>query len=139
MSKPRAPPAIRQAWERREFRARLMSVLPFPVFLQNDATAACGAELVFGTSDANLQDFLYLYVDTFIGGGVVTNRTVVSGRSGNAGAMGSMLVPDTDGRLCQLIDVVSLIQLDRARSAQGSGRHGRVACRCARGRQLATR
>ncbi|GIR85189.1 MAG: hypothetical protein CM15mP85_18130 [Rhodobacterales bacterium] len=42
----------------------------FPILLGNDASCACGAELVFGNSDLP-SEFLYLYFGYFIGGGVV--------------------------------------------------------------------
>ncbi len=70
----------------------------FPVYLQNDATAACGAELVFGQT-GNLSDFIYFYIGAFAGGGVVLNGRLYSGPTGNAGALGSMPVPGADGRL----------------------------------------
>ncbi len=61
-------------------------------------TAACGAELVFGqTKDVN--DFVYFYIGSFIGGGIVINGSLYAGRSGNAGALGSMPVPGRGRKL----------------------------------------
>ena len=49
-----------------------------PVYVQNDATAACGAELVFGTGERP-KDFLYFYFGYFIGGGLVLNGQLFTG------------------------------------------------------------
>lgn len=115
-----APQNVLNEWKQRNFRVKLSTLMACPVFLQNDASAACSAELVFGDSDANLQDLVYFYVDTFVGGGIALNRSVVSGRSGNAGALGSILVPDASGRICQLIDVASLTLLEQQLDQSGS-------------------
>ena len=92
--------------------------LPYPVYLQNDATAACGAELAFG-DHAGLQDFIYFYVGAFIGGGLVLNGGLFAGRTGNAAALGSMPVPDGAGGTAQLIDRASLVLLERRLRAAG--------------------
>jgi len=68
------------------------------VYLGNDATSACGAELVFGTAETP-PEFLYIYVGYFVGGGVVLNGALYSGRSGNAGAIGTFPF-DGAGRGC---------------------------------------
>ena len=43
-----APEAEIDAWRGADLRAVLAAELPWPVYIQNDATAACGAELAFG-------------------------------------------------------------------------------------------
>lgn len=113
-----APREIMEAWREADIRADIAAKLPFPVYLQNDATAACGAELVFGSTGA-LRDFLYFYVGSFIGGGIVLNGALYSGRTGNAGALGSMPVPGADGRPRQLIDIASIATLEKALAALG--------------------
>ena len=50
------------------------------------------AELVFGAG-GRLRTFLYVFVGSFIGGGVVMDGRLLHGRTGNAGALGSMPVP----------------------------------------------
>ena len=77
-----------------------------------DATAACGAELAFGDS-SGLQDFVYFYLGAFIGGGLVLNGGLFTGRTGNAATLGSMPVPDGAGGTAQLIDRASLVILER--------------------------
>ncbi|MFT3973589.1 MAG: ROK family transcriptional regulator [Amaricoccus sp.] len=106
------------AWVGRDLRIELAADLPYPVYIQNDATAACGAELAF-SENAGLQDFLYFYVGTFIGGGLVLSGALFAGRTGNAAALGSMPVPDGRGGSVQLIDVASLVVLERRLRAAG--------------------
>lgn len=107
-----APQAVMDQWRDRDIRAEVQQTVPFPVYLQNDASSACGAELVLGQIGA-LRDFVYFYIGAFAGGGVVLNARLYSGQSGNAGALGSMPVPGADGRPVQLIDVASLATLER--------------------------
>lgn len=118
-----APEAEMDAWRDADIRGDLAARLPWPVYVQNDATAACGAELVFGAG-SDLQDFLYLYVGAFVGGGLVLNGGLFSGRTGNAAALGSMPAPGPDGRTLQLIDVASLVVLERRLRAAGVSAEG---------------
>ena len=113
-----APRDIMDQWRHRDIRAEIQALCSFPVYLQNDATAACGAELVFGQT-GNLRDFIYFYIGAFAGGGIVLNGRLYSGPSGNAGALGSMPVPGADGRPTQLIDVASLAILEKALNERG--------------------
>ncbi len=113
-----APAEEMDGWRTVDIRAELAAALPYPVYLQNDATAACGAELAFG-GGAEFQDFLYFYVGAFIGGGLVVNGGLFSGRSGNAAALGSMPVQDRRGRTVQLIDLASLAVLEGRLRAEG--------------------
>jgi predicted NBD/HSP70 family sugar kinase len=96
-----------------DLRAELARLLPCPVYIQNDATAACGAELAFG-EHAGLMDFIYFYIGAFVGGGLVLSGGLFAGRTGNAAALGSMPVPDGSGGSAQLIDQASLVLLERS-------------------------
>jgi len=98
------------AWRGADLREDLAKNYDFPIYRQNDASAACGAELVFGTSDTP-PDFLYFYVGYFVGGGVVLNGGLYTGRSGNAGALGPLQVTTPQGG-AQLIDLASLSLLE---------------------------
>ena len=62
-------------------------ISPWPVYLHNDGTAACAAELVLGDATTS-ADFLYIFIGSFIGGGVVLNHHLYPGRSRYAGAAG---------------------------------------------------
>ncbi|MGV6805423.1 MAG: ROK family transcriptional regulator [Ruegeria sp.] len=110
------------AWRTTDLQANLSASCDMPVYLQNDATAACGAELVFGPADGP-QDFLYFYIGYFIGGGVVLNGSIFSGR-GNAGALGPLPVPVSSGSVKPLIDVASLYILDRSVADEGQDPFG---------------
>lgn len=113
-----APSEILAEWRNRDIRADLQALVSFPVYLQNDATSACGAELVFGDI-GNLRDFVYFYIGAFAGGGVVLNGRLYSGPTGNAGALGSMPVPGPGGKPTQLIDIASITTLEKALDASG--------------------
>ena len=113
-----APEAEMATWRGVDLRSELAARLPYPVYLQNDATAACGAELAFG-DHAGLMDFIYFYVGAFVGGGLVLNGGLFAGRTGNAAALGSMPVPDGAGGSAQLIDRASLVVLERSLRAAG--------------------
>ena len=106
-----APQTEMDAWRDVDLLAGLESGLPFPVFLQNDATAACVAEVVFGRGSA-FKDFFYFFIGFFIGGGVVIDGAVFTGSGGNAGAIGSMPVLGRTGKPVQLIDAASICLLE---------------------------
>ena len=105
-------------WRNFDLTAEISKIVSYPVFLQNDATSACGAELVFGEGP-KYTDFLYFYVGSFIGGGVVINSSLFAGKSGNAGALGSMLLPDGKGGMQQLISTASVVVLERMLRKEG--------------------
>lgn len=111
-------PGRMAAWQSRDLQAELSDALGLPVYLQNDATSACGAELVFGTGDQPTS-FLYLYIAFFIGGGVVLDGTLFTGPSGNAGALGPMPVMDLGGCQRPLMDLASLVGLERRLTEAG--------------------
>ncbi|NRB35393.1 MAG: ROK family protein, partial [Rhodobacteraceae bacterium] len=106
------------AWRHVDLQAALAERVGVPVFLQNDASAACGAELVLGPENAP-REFLYFYIGFFIGGGVVLNGAIYSGQ-GNSGALGPMPVADASGQIRPLIEVASLYTLERAVVASGA-------------------
>ena len=112
-----APREVVDLWRHHDIRADIQARLDLPVYLENDATAACGAEMVFGKT-AHLRDFVYFYIGAFAGGGVVLNGRLFSGASGNAGALGSMPVPGPDGPV-QLIHVASITTLEKSLVARG--------------------
>ena len=113
-----APQSEMDAWRDRDIQAELAAISGIPVYVQNDATSACGAELVFGTGERP-SDFLYFYFGTFIGGGLVLNGQLFLGRTGNAAGVGPVPVPGPDGRMQRLIDVASLSVLADAMEAAG--------------------
>jgi predicted NBD/HSP70 family sugar kinase len=107
-----ASPGELEQWRRRDVRAEIEARCGISTYLRNDATSACGAELVFGQSPLP-RDFIYFYLGTFPGGGIVLNGSLYPGPTGNAGALGSMPVPGSHGRTLQLIDKASIAILER--------------------------
>jgi len=112
-----APQAEMDTWRHRDIQAEVAALSGLPTWIQNDATSACGAELVFGREDRP-SDFLYVFIAHFIGGGLVLNGRLHTGPTGNAAAIGSMPVPGTEGQMRQLITVGSLAELERAMVAR---------------------
>jgi predicted NBD/HSP70 family sugar kinase len=113
-----APEDEMDAWRDFDFQSRLAALTNLPVIVQNDATSACGAELVFGRG-TELSDFVYFFIGTFIGGGIVLNHSVYSGRTGNAGGFGPMPVINDDGETKTLIDHASVYTLEMRLKAEG--------------------
>lgn len=113
-----APQASMDRWRDVDLCADLGQHLPYPVFLRNDASAACGAELVLGNQTLP-RDFVYFYIGFFIGGGVVLNGALHTGENGNSGALGSMPVRAPDGRNVQLIEMASIFGLEQRLLAEG--------------------
>jgi predicted NBD/HSP70 family sugar kinase len=101
------------AWRRFDIAAELPKLCPWPVHVCNDATAAAAAELMFGNR-RQYADFFYVFFAYFIGGGVVLGGNLYPGRSGNAGAVGSMPVPAPAGARApqRLIRCASLYLLE---------------------------
>ncbi len=117
-----APPGAMQEWREFDLQGEIENVVDVPVYLCNDATAACAAELLFGRAAHHL-DLLYVFVAWFIGGGLVLNGNLFPGRSGYAGSIGQVLVPAglQNGRPAarQLLHSASLYVLARRIEAAG--------------------
>lgn len=106
-----APQQEMDRWRGVDLRADIAAKVSYPVFLQNDATSACGAELVFGLGQ-HYPDFLYVFIGSFIGGGVVLNSALFSGRTGAAGAIGPLPVQGRDGSTVPLLKIASIFVLE---------------------------
>lgn len=114
------PPEVAQKWQRTDLRADVAALTEWPVELLKDTAAACVAELVAGRG-RSVKSFLYVFVDTFIGGGLVIDSHLRSGLHGNAGAVGSLPLgvaqdPQAPG---QLLSVASLLNLEQLYAAAG--------------------
>ncbi|MSU90130.1 ROK family protein [Rhodobacteraceae bacterium 2CG4] len=107
-------------WRSADVAAALARDTGLPTTLYNDATAACAAEMIVGAT-ITASSALYVYIGTFVGGGVVLDRRLHRGAQANAGAIGSVpLGPVRAGRAPpQLIEHASLIYLERALTAAG--------------------
>jgi predicted NBD/HSP70 family sugar kinase len=117
------PRALAERWNRTVLRTEVASLTDWPVELLKDtAAAACVAELVAGRG-LSVKSFLYIFVDTFIGGGLVIDSHLRAGLHGNAGAIGSLplgLAPRSGSAApAQLLSVASLLNLERLYDAAG--------------------
>ncbi len=112
-------PAELMDWDEADVAALLNEISGLPVEIYNDATAACAAEMVLGGAVTH-SSALYIYVGTFIGGGVVINGQLFEGAQGNAGALGSMPVAaGKENGPEQLIRHASLYSLENRLQAAG--------------------
>lgn len=113
-------PAQAAKWDGIDIRARVAARTKLPVQMVKDTAAACVAELVAGRG-RELRSFLYVFVDTFIGGGLVIDSHLHAGRTGNAGAVGSMSTRSANGggAPAQLLGVASLVNLEALYQARG--------------------
>lgn len=89
-----------------------------PVHVGNDATMACSGEHVFGQRHA-LEEFAYLHVGSFVGGGLVLGGRLFTGATGNGGAFGSIPVCGPGAPAGQLLETASLHLLERDLAAAG--------------------
>lgn len=119
------PPGALDDWRKVDVARKIEEALGLPVTLYNDANAACAAELAAGSS-ITCNSALYLYLGTFIGGGLVIGGQLYRGDHLNAAAIGSMpmATPGADKRPQQLIHLASVIQLEQLLDAAGI--HGRA-------------
>jgi predicted NBD/HSP70 family sugar kinase len=115
-----APREDIDAWRSVDIRADLAKLCTWPVYFSNDITAACAAELMFGNG-ADYIDYLYVFIGSFIGGGLVLDGHLFPGRTRNAGALGSMPAHDkTPGqRARQLMSIASIYVLERKLIEEG--------------------
>jgi predicted NBD/HSP70 family sugar kinase len=107
-------PAVAQRWNELDLREAVAGLCDWHVHSMKDTAAACVAELVEGRG-RGMHSFLYIFVDTFIGGGLVIDSHLRNGLTGNAGAIGSMPLglPDAHGTPPQLLSVASLHALEQ--------------------------
>lgn len=92
-----APTSVMDAWHEIDIRCRIQTMTSLPVEFAKDTTAACVAELVAGQG-RRLRNYLYLFIGTFIGGGLVIDGHLYPGSTGNAGAVGSLPLRSEDGK-----------------------------------------
>ena len=113
-----APPDVLEAWRHADIKRDIAAISPWPVYFHNDGTAACAAELVLGNGQHG-EDFLYVFLGSFIGGGVVLNGHLFPGRTGYGGAIGPLPVPAADGGFQQLLRSASIYVLADKLTAAG--------------------
>ena len=106
-----APEEAMRKWRDLDLRSAVSEQSGLDVFIQNDATSACVAEHLLRRG-AEFANFAYIFLGAFIGGGLVLNGKVVSGRTGNAASLGPMPVSDTKGGTTELLNVAGLHVLE---------------------------
>jgi len=108
-------PAQSRKWAGVDIGARVRAMTELPVESVKDTAAACVAELVAGRG-RSIRSFLYVFVDTFVGGGLVIDSHLRSGVNGNAGAVGSLplglVKSSSNAAPQQLLSVASLYRLE---------------------------
>ena len=120
-----AAPALAR-WEGIDLLAAVQALTALPVEFAKDTTAACMAEMLQGHG-RTVANFLYVFVGTFVGGGLVLAGHIVAGAHGNAGAIGSMpmSLSEANGihaqstRPAQLLQLASGWQLEQALEQAG--------------------
>jgi predicted NBD/HSP70 family sugar kinase len=109
-------------WDEIDLGERVRAMADLPVMVIKDTAAAAVAELVAGRG-RSMKNFLYLFVDTFIGGGLVLDSHLYAGTTGNAGAIGSMPLFAAGGTATkpppQVLSAASLLNLQRLYQAAG--------------------
>lgn len=113
-----APGAEMARWRELDLPGAFAGFTDLPVTIGNDVTLACGAEQVFGAG-RGLPDFGYLYVGSFVGGGLVLGGRLHAGPSGNAGAFASLPVRGPRAADGQLVAHASLHVLEGRLEAAG--------------------
>lgn len=77
------------AWETTQLLDQVRAMTPLPVTFAKDTAAACLAEWAQGRG-REIPNFLYVFLGTFVGGGLVLDGHLVPGAFGNNGAIGSL-------------------------------------------------
>ena len=115
-------PQLAERWAGIDIRERVVAMTDLPVEFVKDTAAACVAELVAGRG-RSISSFLYVFFDTFIGGGLVIDSHLRAGLNGNAGAVGSLPMglaqAGRGGAPRQLLSQASLINLETRFAAAG--------------------
>ena len=111
-----------ERWQQLNMAQGIQAVTDLDVHFVKDTSAACVAELVAGVG-RSVRSFLYVFVDTFIGGGLVIDSRLHQGRHGNGGAVGSLPLSMSQGAAHglppQLLSVASLQNLEQAYEQAG--------------------
>ena len=111
-------------WENIDLLTAVQGLTDLPVEFAKDTTAACMAEMLQGQG-RSIDSYLYVFVGTFVGGGLVLAGHIVAGMRGNAAAIGSMPVGlgDTQHTPPQLLQLASGWQLEQALEKAGFAAH----------------
>jgi predicted NBD/HSP70 family sugar kinase len=112
------PPGLQDKWVGLDIADAAASTTGLAVSLFNDGHAACWAQRVAHPAPRPLS-FVFLVLDTFVGGGIVAENRLWEGHSGASGNLGSMLVTDRDGHMRFLHEVASVHALEQRLAGAG--------------------
>jgi predicted NBD/HSP70 family sugar kinase len=102
------PPDVCARWREIDLTTFFAEAAGLPLFVENDASAAAAAELVFGAG-SRYRDFVHLSINTMIGGGLIVDGVLQTGPNGNAAAFGPM--PVTPSRLSSVPPPTGLFEI----------------------------
>jgi predicted NBD/HSP70 family sugar kinase len=113
------PPAGQDAlWRDLDIADAVADATGLDVTMFNDGHAACWAERV-AHPNPRPANFVFLLIDTFMGGGVLAENRLWEGATGKAAHLGATLIPDGDGRLHFADEIASLFALERRLAERG--------------------
>ena len=116
-----APEGTLESWRDFDLRLEIEKIINFPTYFLNDASSACLRNI------SNIREFgnhfFYIYIGTFVGGGIAINGKLFEGSSGNAGAIASLPLTCSDryqgSSSTQINHISSFNSLDLWASEQG--------------------
>jgi predicted NBD/HSP70 family sugar kinase len=113
-----------KSWEHFDLLSSVQALTNLPVEFAKDTTSACMAEMLQGHG-ISVSNFLYVFVGTFVGGGLVIAGHIMAGQNGNAGAIGSLPtglatgMVGKGGQPAQLLQLASGWQLEQSLEKAG--------------------
>jgi predicted NBD/HSP70 family sugar kinase len=117
-----APEGTLESWLDFDLRLEIEKIINFPTYFLNDASSACMAE-ISQTPENSEATFFYIYIGTFVGGGIAINGKLFEGSSGNAAAIASLPLTCSDrdqgSSSTQINHISSFNSLDLWASKQG--------------------
>jgi predicted NBD/HSP70 family sugar kinase len=114
------PPGQEKLWAELDIRDAAAAATGLDVSLYNDGHAACWAQRVAHPAPRPLS-FVFLVLDTFVGGGIVAENRLWEGSNGGSANLGAMLVTDRDGHIRYLHEIASLWALEQLLQPAGFG------------------
>ncbi len=114
-----APAEQAELWKSLDLAAEVEKATGISTLWFNNGNAGCWAELVMRPAPRP-ENFIYLFVDTFLGAGLIAEHNLWEGPTGNSANLGSMLVCRSDGSGREFGHVLaSTMALDRRLRAAG--------------------
>ncbi len=106
-------------WSDIDLEAALAGIIDLPVHIQNDVTAAAGAEMMFGTA-RTLDDFVYFFVGARSESRLVLNHRIYAGRDDAGRATPIASLDDLAARLPADADKAAIWSADADWPAYGA-------------------